>query len=531
MWEKVERDYDICSDLISASGESNTSRLMLQSRYEHCFSVYERCSADLQQLMEKGSSQSVPISPNSSVPESAGCRLPPVDTETFAGACLRWPTFRDLFTAVYIHNPSLTPVEKLFHLLSKTTGEAHAIVSKAPLTNEGFVAAWQSLTDRFENRRLLVNSQLKILFNIQAIPQESGSALRELQGTIQSCLAALEMTAIQVEAWDCLLVYMVSAKLPRLTLSKWEQSIHNKDKIPTWNELDAFLTELHRTLEAIDDVSPTNSRHFPPELSTPRAPAPRLHSSDFRVTPTPRPRRCDLCSRENHPLRRCPRFLQMTVVERSNIIRRKQLCLNCLARGHQQRDCPSAHSCRTCRRRHHTLLHPRSCSSTLVSCSHSSNPPTSPTDMLPVYYVLLPTAIIYVRNKAGEFMPCRAILDSASQINFITSRLAKQLNLNNRKSHTLVSGIGESSINSDKAVDIVAQSRDESYRASFSAVVTRSITDYQPHFNINATSWKIPQNISLADPHFNRSERIDLLIGAGLFFEIIATVQIHLDSA
>ncbi|KAH8384178.1 hypothetical protein KR200_007156, partial [Drosophila serrata] len=155
LWEKVERDYDICSELISASGESNTIGLTLQSRYEHCFSVYERCSADLQELMEKGASQSVPISPNSSVPESAGCRLPPVDTETFAGDCLRWPTFRDLFTAVYIHNSRLTPVEKLFHLLSKTTGEAHAIVSKAPLTNEGFVAAWQSLTDRFENRRLL----------------------------------------------------------------------------------------------------------------------------------------------------------------------------------------------------------------------------------------------------------------------------------------------------------------------------------------------------------------------------------------
>ncbi|KAH8388783.1 hypothetical protein KR200_008109, partial [Drosophila serrata] len=155
LWEKVERDYDICSELISASGESNTIGLTLQSRYEHCFSVYERCSADLQELMEKGAFQSVPISPNSSVPESSGCRLPPVDTETFAGDCLRWPTFRDLFTAVYIHNPRVTQVEKLFHLLSKTTGEAHAIVSKAPLTNEGFVSVWRSPTDRFENRRLL----------------------------------------------------------------------------------------------------------------------------------------------------------------------------------------------------------------------------------------------------------------------------------------------------------------------------------------------------------------------------------------
>jgi len=33
------------------------------------------------------------------------------------------------FTAIYIDNPSLTPVEKLFHLNSKTSGKAHSIVS------------------------------------------------------------------------------------------------------------------------------------------------------------------------------------------------------------------------------------------------------------------------------------------------------------------------------------------------------------------------------------------------------------------
>jgi len=66
---------------------------------------------------------------------------------------------------------------------------------------------------------------------------------------------------------------------------------------------------------------------------------------------------------------------------------------------------------------------------------------------------------------------------------------------------------------SDKTVDILVQSRDASYRAAFTAAVTHSITDYQPHFNINATSWRIPKKISLADPHFDQSQRIDLLLG------------------
>ncbi|KAH8337599.1 hypothetical protein KR074_008458, partial [Drosophila pseudoananassae] len=131
----------------------------------------------------------------------------------------------------------------------------------------------KSLTDRFENRRLLVNSQLKILFNLQAISQESGVALKELQATIQSCLTALAMSAINVEAWDCLLMFMISSKLPKVTLSMWEQSVHNKAEIPTWKELDNFLTERHRTLEAIDDVRPSGSGQLPPRSGTPTAPA------------------------------------------------------------------------------------------------------------------------------------------------------------------------------------------------------------------------------------------------------------------
>jgi len=99
--------------------------------------------------------------------------------------------------------------------------------------------------------------------------------------------------------------------------------------------------------------------------------------------------------------------------------------------------------------------------------------------------------------------------------------------LSHRRSQASISGIGISFMISDKSVHILVQSRDASYRA----VVTRSITDFQPHFNINATSWRTPQNISIADPKFYQSQRIDLLLGAGMFFEIISMEQIHLDRA
>jgi len=109
--------------------------------------------------IQKGSSQipQAPVTPSQNS-TSYGCRLPPIDTQVFSGDYLRWPTFRDLFTALYINNPSLTPVEKLFHLNSKSSGEAHSIVSRSLLTHDGFHSAWNNLTERFENKRLQENT-------------------------------------------------------------------------------------------------------------------------------------------------------------------------------------------------------------------------------------------------------------------------------------------------------------------------------------------------------------------------------------
>jgi len=58
--------------------------------------------------------------------------------------------------------------------------EAHSIVSRSPLTNEGFPSAWKNLTERFENQRLQVSSHLNTLFSVESIGQESGAALKEL---------------------------------------------------------------------------------------------------------------------------------------------------------------------------------------------------------------------------------------------------------------------------------------------------------------------------------------------------------------
>ncbi|XP_041449058.1 uncharacterized protein LOC121404136 [Drosophila obscura] len=66
------------------------------------------------------------------------------------------------------------------------------------------------------------------------------------------------------------------------------------------------------------------------------------------------------------------------------------------------------------------------------------------------------------------------------------------------------------------------------FTTSITAVVAQKITDHQPSITVSTASWPIPSNIQLADPSFHKPQRIDLLIGAGLFFELLCVGQIQL---
>lgn len=59
-------------------------------------------------------------------------------------------------------------------------------------------------------------------------------------------------------------------------------------------------------------------------------------------------------------------------------------------------------------------------------------------------------------------------------------------------------------------------------------LVMHTITENQPSWFTNIADWNIPSNISLADPKFFEPHQIDILIGAGTFFELMSIGQIRL---
>jgi len=103
--------------------------------------------------------------------------------------------------------------------------------------------------------------------------------------------------------------------------------------------------------------------------------------------------------------------------------------------------------------------------------------------------VLLATASVLVKYCSGVFVPCRALFDSGSQLNLITSRFANQLQVKKIKSSASVTGIGNSSFVTDgHSVNITIQSRTSEYSANITAVIAPNITERQPSFNVDIGS-------------------------------------------
>jgi len=141
---------------------------------------------------------------------------------------------------------------------------------------------------------------------------------------------------------------------------------------------------------------------------------------------------------------------------------------------------------------------------------------------------LLATAIVEVRNKFGQYVPCRALLDSASQSHFITERCVQLLRLTKTKAQAAIQGISDVNTATHHSVSIHMISRHTDWRSTLDCAVLKNITGLIPSVKFDMSNWKIPKDIKLADELFNHPEKVDLLIGAELFYELLQSGRLRL---
>ncbi|XP_058828610.1 uncharacterized protein LOC131688422 [Topomyia yanbarensis] len=341
---------------------------------------------------------------------------------------MQWLAFHDTFLALIHLNLEVPDIQKFHYLRAAVKGEAVQLIESIGISSFNYVLAWQTLENRYSNDYLLKKRHVQALFD------DSLKAWEDHASTVAN------------PDYACLIEF-----LQRRTRVLESISVN------------------HHTVES---ASTSGISAHPPKKN-------HLHSQ-FRFTSCASTaslgEKCIACN-QSHSVTKCQKFNRISPSERQQLVNSKRLCHNCLKGDHFVRNCPSNFSCRKCNRRHHTLLHSGQSDGSRKNVSEgaSSSPgaiaSTTPfsgssvvesstqftvaaTENVPVDEVssalqhpredvFLLTVIVMVIDTYGVEHLARALLDSASQPNLITDRMAQILRLRRQPVNVTVQGAGK----------------------------------------------------------------------------------------
>lgn len=457
---------------------------------------------------------------------NANIKLPALKVPTFNGDLSQWTTFYQMFRSLVNNNAALSDIQKFQYLLSALSNEPLSLIKHLPLVGDNYKIALDILTKRYENKRLLIYFYWNGIFNAERCSSNSVCSLRNLITAFSENITALK--TFDTDMWDFTLSQLLLQKLDHNMRSRFEMQYAGE--IPSYTDLHKFLEKQCKALETMGlsqgnvGKAPSQNTQFKKGRS-----AEIKHSLVHTKCTTKSASNHDLCSlcKANHRIFKCDQFLSKTPQERFAFAKEQKLCVNCL-NLHSTSNCKSSVSCRICSKRHHTILHfPTDHAVNLpveeTSTSSASLTPQVVTNAVSSTTVLLSTAIIAVRDSAGNFRPCHALIDNGSMSSFISDRCCKKLGLSPSFSNVSIEGIGQVSPKSaNQSVSCQIKPMNKTYPVfSFEALVLPSICSSLPSVRISLDSCPHLQGLTLADPNYGKPKTIEILLGSEIYAQIM----------
>ena len=486
-------------------------------------------------------------------PRTSNVKGPKIELPTFDGSFEKWLRFKCLFESLVHEQTSLSDIEKFQYLqLSMKLPAGHAnVLDNYKLCSEDYEDAWKAVCDRYNDKRRIISIHVNAMLSIKKMSCEAPSELRRVLDTFSSNLNALKQLGYDIGTLDdfgnMIIVQMVVAKLDDQTLKEWRKFI--KDDCATWPILSEFLVVQWRSLDENAVVKRTS-----PEVKS------NVRQSRSMVVNKTGDFKCILCY-ESHGLWNCTKFKGMTVDDRFKVVKDKKLCMNCFSKAHAYKNCPSKHACKTCNKRHHTMLHFSSSDtsgasmtgnadsgahqesnlsplvepfrpfnmnkSNTTSCTSATN--SGHTGMLVTQkQTLLSTVRAQVQDADGHWHTLTGLLDQGSDTNHITLHAAKLLNLSLNDACIMMTGIGEQTSVVRYTTKALVSSRYGPFKQHLEFSVMSSITGKLPMQSVKLSEFQVPEDIFLADPQFHQSKQIDMLLNSEVFYEALLGEKITL---
>ncbi|KAL7723807.1 hypothetical protein ACLKA6_001537 [Drosophila palustris] len=346
--------------------------------------------------------------------------LPRITIPKFDGDILKWTQFFDMFVSM-VHETNMPTIRKMWYLKTSVVGEAERMIRQIDLKEDNYLHAWNILVDTYDNPRDIATTVLNRFLNQQAI-NDNVKSLKELYIVTMESLASLKGLGIDISTWDPILIEVLRNKLDSTNKTLYEQSISDSKHI---QKLDTMLQFLDQRVRVLATGSKAQNQ------------AKRESKGATCASSSTTRKDCLYCKKPNHVMFRCDDFRSKPVAERLNWVQRQKLCVNCFKADHMAKACQSKYKCFKCDKRHNTLLHLETNSmepkNPVVASASSKN------------ISLLATAKVVVQGNNGQQATFKALLDSGSQINVISERLASSLSLKRHDTSLRIEGIGADS--------------------------------------------------------------------------------------
>lgn len=477
---------------------------------------------------------------------------PNIEIPDFYGNYNQWMSFRDLYLESVHNNPTLSKAQKMQHLKTKLKGEAEKLVQHLGISAENYASCWEMLAHRYNNKRLLFTSYMNTLLNQSSIQQPTAASIRKLHDIMMECLNGLKNIGLDTTNWDPVVVHLLVQKLDSVTYNEYIKEVKHPREFPDLGEFTKFLESKFMSLEALQGSSQklsSSSKPWKSEKQPHKGSENRNNnyknktqgSSYFNKSQnSPKAffttaKTCPIC-KTNHVLMNCEQFLAMNINKRNDAIRNLHICKNCLF-SHGEKQCKSRKTCKLCHKAHHTLMHEDETEPTShKQATREEKPSSIPSTSYGVNNltneereVLLTTVLLKVKTIDGNFINLRGLLDQGSQVSLLTENAAQRLRLQRRKMSAVVSGVGTLSGNCKGAMNLECQSIHSDYKFNFEALIMKKLISNLPTASFSINNWDYLENLKLADPQFNLSGPIDLLLGADIYSELILNGVIRSD--
>lgn len=259
----------------------------------------------------------------------------------FDGSLLKWQSFHDRFVAKIHNDEKMSNVEKFSHLKNSLRGNAERTLGEWQLTEDSYTEAWERLNQIYDKKYPIIRAHLQQFERLPAITgRPSSNELQNLSNVTHETLRQLKAMQLPVESWDMVIVHNLHSRLDPETAKQWE--LQRSSETPTAQEMLAFLDKQASAALPMDKKGKPNLQVT---VDNERAGTSNLKksSSEFRSsTPTNGKNKgyppCEACNGD-HQLYYCDDYLSLSLSARWAFVRKRNLCANCLKKGHNADHC------------------------------------------------------------------------------------------------------------------------------------------------------------------------------------------------